>query len=123
MNITDYVEASLNPTCTSVYSNYYYNSNYYYDSNGDGTKEQTISGYDNWPCSNRSYNWMAKAINEWSLSPFSYYRLSVWRVFSSGYFYDYSAYFANGVRPAFYLKSQIKLGGFGTSDNPYYIID
>lgn len=123
MNITDYVEASLNPTCTNVYSNYYYNSNYYYDSNGDGTKEQTISGYDNWLCSNRSYNWMAKAITEWSLSPSSGTRYGVWIVYSTGYFNSNAASNTNGVRPVFYLKSQIKLGGFGTSDNPYYIID
>lgn len=117
MNLTDYVEASLNPTCTSVYSNFYYNTNYYYESS------QHLTGYDNWPCSNRSYNWLPKAITEWSLSPYSSNRSRVWYVFSAGFF-DYShAYNPYGVRPAFYLKSQIKLGGFGTIDNPYYIID
>ena len=123
MNITDYVDASLNSTCTNVYSNFYYNSNYYYDVNGDGTKEQTISGYDNWPCSNRSYNWMAKAIGECSLSPNSNSRSTVWTVSSSGYFNNSSASSTFGVRPVFYLKSQIKLGGFGTSDNPYRIVN
>ena len=123
MNITEYVEASLNPTCTSVYSNFYYNSNYYYDTNSDGTKDQTITQYDNWPCSNRTYNWLPKAINEWSLSPLSSARNYVWYVNSSGTFDNNSAYNARGVRPAFYLKSSIKLGGFGTSDNPYYIIE
>ena len=124
MNITDYVEASLNPTCTSVYSNFYYNSNYYYDTNSDGTKDQTITEYDNWPCSNRAYNWLPKAITEWSLSPISYYRHRVWYVYRSGTFHsDGYAYNSFGVRPAFYFKSSIKLGGFGTSDNPYYIIE
>lgn len=117
MNITDYVESSLNPSCTSVYSNFYYNTNYYKNST------QTITGYDNWPCSNRAYNWMPKAITEWSLSPSVGSRSSVWYVSSSGFFHNGSASGAHGVRPAFYLKSQVKLGGFGTSENPFYIID
>ena len=117
MNITEYVEASLNPTCTSVYSNFYYNTNYYQNST------QTITGYDNWPCSNRSYNWLPKAITEWFLSPNAGNRNGVWFVSSSGYFFVYNAYSAYGVRPAFYLKSSIKLGGFGTSEEPYYIIE
>ena len=117
MNITEYVEASLNPTCTSVYSNFYYNTNYYKNST------QTLTGYDNWPCSNRSYNWMPKSITEWSLSPYSYYRYIVWYVYSTGFFSYSLAISTYGVRPAFYLKSSIKLGGFGTSDEPYYIVE
>lgn len=123
MDITDYVEASLNPTCTNVYSNFYYNSNYYYDTNNDGTKDQTISGYDNWPCSNRSFNWMPKGITEWSLSAYSNYRYYVWSAGSSGNISNNNASSAYGVRPAFYLKSSIKLGGFGSSNEPYYIIE
>lgn len=117
MNITDYVETSLNPTCTSVYSNFYYNTNYYYESS------QHLTGYDNWPCSNRTYNWLPKQITEWSLSPYSVYRIGVWSVSSAGYFLSYGAYSTYGVRPVFYLKSQVKLGGFGTSENPFYIIE
>ena len=117
MNITDYVESSLNPSCTSVYSNFYYNTNYYKNST------QTITGYDNWPCSNRAYNWMPKAITEWSLSPFVGSRYNVWTVRSSGNFGFNGASDTFGVRSAFYLKSQVKLGGFGTSENPFYIID
>ena len=115
MNITDYVETSLNPTCTSVYSNYYYNTNYYYE------KSQHITGYDNWPCSNRTYNWLPKQITEWSLSPFSNNRYHVWYVSSSGFFLSYNANYVAGVRPAFYLKSEISLTGEGTSGNPYTI--
>ena len=115
MNITDYVDASLNPECTSVYSNFYYNTNYYYESS------QHISGYDNWPCSNRTYNWLPKAITEWSLSPISSNCSSVWRVDSAGYFYNSSAYGTTGVRPAFYLKSSVSLTGTGTSSDPYRI--
>ena len=123
MNITEYVEASLNPTCTSVYSNYYYNSDYYYDTNADGKKDQTIQGYDNWPCSNRNYNWLPKGITEWSLSPYSASRYGVWSVRSGGTFDNGFACSTYGVRPAFYLKSSVKLGGFGTIDDPYYIIE
>ena len=117
MNITDYVETSLNPTCTSVYSNFYYNTNYYKNST------QTLTGYDNWPCSNRSYNWMSKAITEWSLSPSAGHRSRVWYVSGSGYFNNSTAYITYGVRPVFYLKSSVKLGGLGTIDNPYYIVE
>ena len=117
MNITEYVEASLNPTCTSVYSNFYYNTNYYQNDT------QTITGYDNWPCSNRSYNWMPKAINEWALSAYSNYKYIVWSVSSSGNFIYNGANVPIGVRPAFYLKSSVRLGGLGTSDEPYYIVE
>ena len=115
MNITDYVETSTNSECTSVYSNYYYNPNYYYESS------QHLTGYDNWPCSNRTYNWMPKAITEWSLSPYSGSRNSVWFVVSSGHFSGYSANYTYGVRPAFYLKSQINLSGSGAQNDEYTI--
>ena len=115
MNITDYVDASLNPECTSVYSNYYFNTNYFYR----GT--QYITGYDNWPCSNRTYNWMPKQIAEWSLSPYSNTRDYVWYVDTSGSFNHYVASNAYGVRPAFYLKSEISLTGEGTTTTPYSI--
>ena len=115
MNITDYVETSLNPTCTSVYSNFYYNTNYYYESS------QHITGYDNWPCSNRTYNWLPKQITEWFLSPYSYSRDGVWLVHQAGFFISYSANYTSGVRPAFYLKSEIRLTGEGTTTTPYSI--
>ena len=116
MNITDYVETSLNPECTSVYSNFYYNTNYYYESS------QHITGYDNWPCSNRTYNWLPKAITVWFLSPNAGNRYFVWYVNSSGYFnYLSYAYDTYGVRPAFYLKSEISLTGEGTTTTPYSI--
>ena len=117
MNITDYVETSTNPECTNVYSNFYYNIHYYYESSNQFTE------YDEWPCSNRTYNWMPKAINEWSISPYTYERSSVWSVNSAGYFIHTNAYNTYGVRPAFYLKSSVRLGGLGTSDEPYYIVE
>ena len=115
MNITDYVSASTNSTCTSVYSNYYYNTNYYYEGS------QHLTGYDNWPCSNRTYNWLPKAIYEWSVSTYSNSKIVVWNVDGTGYFNYYSAFNAHGVRPAFYLKSSVTLSGSGTSTDPYRI--
>ena len=118
MNITDYVEASLNPTCTSVYSNFYYNTNYYQNST------QTLTRYDNWPCSNRTYNWMPKAINEWSISAHSHGYYYVWFVNNSGCFLNYNGtYNTYGVRPSFYLKPSLSLIGEGSETNPYRIIE
>ena len=116
MNITEYVEASLNPTCTSVYSNYYYNTNYLKNST------QTLTKYDDWPCSNRSYNWMPKAITDWSLSPNSHNFNNVWYVSSSGNFSGGYSSFTYGVRPSFYLKPDISLAGEGSEENPYRIV-
>ena len=115
MYITEYVEASLNPTCTSVWSNYYYNP--------DNESIRGNSDRNAWPCTNQNYNWIVKDTAEWTISAIPNNRSSVWRVLSSGHFDSGSASSANGVRPVFYLKSSIKLGGFGTSDEPYYIVE
>lgn len=123
INLTEYVESSLNPTCTSVYSNYRYNSLYFYDTDHDGTKELTISGYDNWPCSNREFNWLAKGIKERSLTARADRQDGVYIMHNEGHFDNYRTSNSVEVRPAFYLKSEINLSGSGTSSNPYYIID
>ena len=119
MNITEYVESSLNPTCTSVYSNYWNNIAYEDGINGKPKKEATIN---DWPCSNQNYNWMSVGIDEWSLTAASYYRDCLLGVDSSGYFPNFTAYVSHEVRPAFYLKSSISLTGFGTKDSPYRIV-
>ena len=101
MNITEYVEASLNPTCTSARSNY---------SSSSGS-----------PC--KESNWTYKNYHQWSLSPVSNTRVGVWLVISAGYFSYYGgAHGTFGVRPAFYLKSNIGLTGSGTETNPYRIL-
>ena len=124
MNITEYVEASINPTCTNVYSNFFYNANYYKDTNNDGEKEQTITSYDDWPCSNRTYNWMANSSTEWFLTPYSKYQYTAWGVNSQGYFVHFNYVSApHNIRPVFYLNSDIALAGTGTEGDPYYIID
>ena len=99
MNITEYVEASLNPTCTSV-----------------GVNSGSASGS---PC--KELNWTYKNYHQWSLSPFLDYRSYVWNVHSAGFFYSSDASSTRGIRPAFYLKSSINLSGTGITDDEYTI--
>ena len=66
-------------------------------------------------------NWLYKG-DEWTITPRTSGATSVFFVAggycSSGYSGDYP----NGWRPAFYLKSDIKIsGGFGTYNNPYIL--
>lgn len=120
INITEYVEASTNLTCTSTYSNYYYNENFYPNKNRSNT-HYNIS-YDDYPCSNRTYNWMSKAIDEWVISAYSRTRFSVWYINKLGYFSSGHALNQNEIRPVFYLKPTISLTGEGTEENPYRIV-
>ena len=117
MNITEYVESSLNPACTSVYSNYFYNIAYKDGING---KDKNEAIPPDWPCYNTNYNWMSVGTNEWSITAFSKSNHYVWHV-SLGYFNGGMAETSDNVRPAFYLKSTTVLGGEGTSNNPFYI--
>ena len=117
MDITEFVETSLSNTCTSVWSNYSYNPD-----NLDSSSAVIYSS-GQWPCAKQNWNYKS-AFHQWFLSAYSRSRSYVWNVTSAGSFFHsnaHDAYF--GVRPAFYLKSQVKLGGLGTSDTPYYIID
>lgn len=117
MDITEFVETSLSNTCTSVWSNYRYNPD-----NLDSSSAVIYSS-GQWPCAKQNWNYKS-AFHQWFLSANSYDRNYVWYVLQAGSFSYYSANNAYiGVRPAFYLKSQVKLGGLGTSDTPYYIID
>ena len=113
MSITEYVEASTNPECTSVWSNYYYNP--------VNESKRSVNDRNIWPCSNQEYNWMSVGILEWFLSPCSYYRFIMWAVGSKGNFgYAAASNYVN-ARPTFYLKSNIVLEGVGSQDNPYRI--
>ena len=101
LNITEYVEASTNPDCTSVRVNFV-NSNA--------------------PCKTDNWTMYNKTFHQWSLSPYSNSRTSVWYVSSAGYFNNHgSAYDAIGVRPAFYLKAGLSISGTGASGNEYTI--
>ena len=117
MDITEFVETSLSNTCTSVWSNYRYNPD-----NLDSSSAVIYSS-GQWPCAKQNWNYKS-AFHQWFLSAYSHYRFNVWYVNQAGSFGYYGANNTNiGVRPAFYLKSSIKLGGLGTVDNPYYIVE
>ena len=100
MNITEYVEASLNPACTGVRENY---------------SSASVS-----PC--KEMNWTYKNYNQWSISSYSNYRDRMWVVYSEGNFYSHLTNNTSfGVRPAFYLKSGISLSGSGVTGDEYKI--
>ena len=121
MNITEFVETSLSPTCISVYSNYYYQPNNVTQTGTSSYSPKHSNGQ--WPCALKNWNYKS-AFHQWFLSANSNRRYNVWYVDSSGNFFGSHAYYTGiSVRPAFYLKSSIRLSGLGTSENPYYIID
>ena len=123
MNITDYVLASTNKSCDSIYSNYHYNTKYYYaDTEGEPATEHTPEN--GWPCANPNTNWMYKEnLTEFTLTAYTLFKRGVWAIHSSGYIYGAYASSEYNVRPVFYLKSSTKLEGQGTIENPYYIIE
>lgn len=117
INLTEYVESSINPTCTSVFSTYYYNPDYYYDG------EQHLTETNDWPCSNTQYTWIYNNSSFYTMDRELVGKTKIWRATATGFFNT------NGVktnyikpRPAFYLKSEITLTGEGTELNPYRIV-
>jgi len=118
MNITEMVESSTNPSCTSVYSNYRYNyPNYYYQGEGETEKTEHAPANNNYPC--KINNWAFKS--GWSLSPVSISNKGLWYVSSAGHFYNGSAYDTGWIYPSFYLKSSINFTGTGSYTDPYTI--
>ena len=97
IDATEYVRASTNSSCTSVYQ---------------GCQSSA-------PCKNS--NWMFNSDVWWTLSPYSYsYSYDVWYVDGGGAFSFYDAYDPYGVRPVLTLNSNIQItGGAGTSSDPY----
>ena len=97
IDATEYVRASTNSSCTSVYQGY------------QGSA----------PCKNS--NWMFNSDVWWTLSPFSSSTSSyVWYVNGSGDIDDHDASNSHGVRPVLTLNSNIQItGGTGTSSSPY----
>lgn len=120
INTFEYVEASTNPTCTNVFSTYYYNPAYYYDG------AQHLTEINDWPCSNTNYAWMNNLTSFYTINfqtPVSY---NVWRVASNGpVTHNRTKSASNFIkpRPAFYLKSNITLTGEGSESNPYRIME
>ncbi len=123
LNITEFVETSLSDTCTSVYSNYYYNLKNSTQDPTDSTNYIANHSDGRWPCSLINWNYTS-SFNQWFLSANSNTSSNIWYVHRKGSFYYDSANNAYiGVRPAFYLKSSVRFGGLGTQDTPYYLIE
>jgi hypothetical protein len=92
LNVSDYIRASNNASCTSEISAI--NSPY--------------------PCKDNNYLFISNVwwiIDKDSLA-----------ILSNGSFSSYSASNSIAVRPVLYLKSSIKLKGNGTAGNPYNIV-
>ena len=122
MDITDYVKASTNPSCDSIYSNYKYNVDYYY-AETEGGSAKAHDPAEGWPCTNTEYNWMRiENLTEFSLTSYSYNRTGIWTIHTNGYFYGAYPSSVYAVRPSFYLKSSVVLEGEGTDTNPYTIV-
>ncbi len=98
-NATDYVRASTDTSCTSVYAGY-------------------KSPY---PCKNG--NFIFNSTTWWTMSPLSYsYSDNAWIALNTGILHiGYYVRGFNSVRPVLYLSSDISLGGEGTSGEPYTI--
>ncbi len=101
MNVTDYVKASTNSACTSVnaytYSSCYNNS--------------------------ETHNYLYSINAPWTVSPYAYLNANgVFVADSSRALHGVNASNGfNGVRPAFYLSSEITLNGDGSETNPYKV--
>ena len=68
----------------------------------------------------RSKNWMYMGLYEWTISPYSSSRYSVFIVDGNGNLNYNSVSSGYAARPVFYLKSNVQLeGGSGTSSDPY----
>ena len=101
MTTTDYVRASTNSACTNVYS-YFGNSVCY--KNGS------------------THNWLSANTSQWTMSLYSFSNASrVWAIWTEGMDFD-NVNNSNGVRPVFYLSSDIQLIGNGTNDENIYRI-
>ena len=90
-------------------SDYLYASSYFAD-----TSTTTASSY-----YYGNKNWLYKGI-EWTITPQANSAYIAFSVSNFGYVAYNTAFYGNGVRPTFYLKSTIGIsGGAGTIDNPY----
>ena len=101
IDVTEYIRASTNSSCTNMYA-----------------YVSTSSCYNN----SSSHNWMFNSDIWWTMSPFSNNNsFIVWYVYSSGNIYNSDrANTSYGVRPVLTLNSNIQItGGTGTSSNPY----
>ena len=119
--MTEFVESSLSNTCTSVYSNYYYQPDNV-TKDGSSYIENYTPG--NWPCAINNWNYRS-TYHQWFITANSTSYYIAWFENMNGAFFV-SYYVSSdviGVRPAFYLKSNVNLTGEGTIANPYRIAE
>ena len=122
MNITEFVEASLSDTCTSVYSNYFYQPNNSAPNPNNASSYIRYHENGNWPCSLNNWNYNSTISYQWTLTSNPFYIHAMWLINSAGYYNGLnSAVDSRAVRPAFFLKSNVLLEGDGSYDNPYMI--
>jgi len=95
---SEYIRANTNSSCTAL---------------------NTL--WSNTSSSCKDTNYLYKTTSFWTLSPV--YRDGVFPVNPDGYGAGGYTRYLRGVYPSLYLNSDIKLKGFGTQNNPYYIVD
>ena len=102
INVTDYMRATSNNTCTSLKV-------------GDDNTANSATN-----CGTN--NWLKNGTLYWTISPLVHSgRRYVWYVTVGGSLNYYFVSDTYGVRPAVYLSSNISLQGSGTSGDPYTI--
>lgn len=109
INATDYVKASTNPNCSGV-------RKYSYKAWGTGGIEECYG-------TRGQQNWMYSSVSVSTLNPISRpWSGYVWSTYSDGSLYRMGGQEqGGGIRPVLFLSSDVKLKGFGTQNNPYYI--
>ena len=92
-------------------SDYLYASSYFADTSTTTASSQYYG----------NKNWLYKGY-EWTITPRSSSAITTFTVSYDGYLNSYNASLGNGVRPTFYLKSNVLVtGGEGTFDDPYTV--
>ena len=104
-------DTSVNSKVGLMYLSDYLYASGYYSSTDTSTQNQYYFG---------NKNWLYKSY-EWTITPYASNDHYVWFVNYGNVTKIYS-HDPRGSRPAFYLKSDIKIsGGFGTYNNPYIL--
>ncbi|MGN1374121.1 MAG: DUF6273 domain-containing protein [Bacilli bacterium] len=107
-----------------------YPSDYGYATSGGSTTDRAAclakemynwDGSDVSDCKNNNY--LLKSYYQWTLAPYSSNSYNVFNVDAEGFVNDYYANDAYGVRPAFFLKSNISITnvGTGTAESPFQL--
>ena len=104
-----------------------YPSDYgYATSGGSTTNRETCLNtvLYNWNSSSdcKNNDWLYNSNTQWTLTPWASTNLYVFLVFNIGRVYNTQVDYTNGVFPALYLNSNVKIsGGSGTESNPFVL--